>query len=106
MLELRGRLPVPRDDRPAILFGAHGVMILIEHRLDGEHHGCLQLQAGRGASPVQHAGRLVHLAADAMAAILSDDRVATLPGMALDGMAYGRKPRARTQRLDPFHMAS
>ena len=59
----------------------------IDHRLDGEEHAGLQLDAFAHAAIVQHVGMVVEGAAEAMAAEITDHRAAFGLGKALDGVA-------------------
>ena len=86
MFELGGELAVGGDHGPPIVLGADRRAALIEHGFYGEGHALLKHHARSGTAEMQHLGRLVHLAADAVAAVLAHHRIAGLLRMALDGV--------------------
>ena len=61
-----------------------GVVTQQEHRLDGDSHACPQHVTATGRAMVHDGRLLVHLAADAVSAILAYHLVAVRAGVALD----------------------
>ena len=75
----------------------------IDHRLDGEEHAGPQLRAGAGPADMDHLGRGMEIAAEAVAAEIADHAVAVALGKALDGMADVAEMVARLRLGDAAH---
>ncbi len=107
VLPLRRQRVVLGDDGPAIAEQLHVTPAGIDHRLDREGHARLELEPGARLAVVQYLRVLVEDAADAVAAVLTHDRIALGLDILLDGMcprSPSRRPGA-TCRM-PRHMAS
>src|SRR3546814_9665871 len=76
MFELGGKLAVARHDRPSVLLCRDLAAALVEHRLDGEDHALAQFHPRTRPAEMEDIRFLVHLAPDAMAAIVAHDRIA------------------------------
>src|SRR3546814_10724081 len=74
MFELGGKLAVARHDRPSVLLCRDLAAALVEHRLDGEDHALAQFHPRPRPAEMEDIRFLVHLAPDAMAAIVAHDR--------------------------------
>src|SRR6266567_736853 len=97
MLPLCRETVVGGDDGPPIGKATYPRLAGVDHRLDGEDHAGLKLEAGRRAAVVKNLRLLVKCAADAVAAKLAYDRIAVRLGVAL----YGRADVAEmSSRLD------
>lgn len=96
MLPLRGQLAVLGDRGPAVAEQAGLRAALVDHRLDGEDHAFLQLDAGTRTTVVEDLRLLVEHLADAMAAVFADHREAVLFRVLLDDFADIAQVRART----------
>src|SRR3546814_6465473 len=76
MFELGGKLAVARHDRPSVLLCSDLAAALVEHWLDGEDHALVQFHPRTRPAEMEDIRFLVHLAPDAMAAIVAHDRIA------------------------------
>src|SRR3546814_514720 len=100
VLPVHGTGAVGGHDRPAVLQypvvrgpGAH-------HRLDGQHHADLDLEAPARASGVQDVGCLVHGPPDAVAAVVLEDRETRGAHHALHGVTEVTEGAAGHDLLD------
>src|SRR5690606_29055751 len=89
-----------RDDRPAVGEELHFAPPRVDHRLDRDRHARNELLARAGTPVVQYLRILVKDAADAVAAILADDREALALDVALDRVPDVAEPGARPDRAD------
>ena len=100
MLPLGGQLAVLGDHGPAV--GQHLIMGFagVDHRLDGEHHAFLQLQAGAGLAVMQHLRIFVEHLADTVPAVLAHHGEALGLRQFLDGVADIAQAHAGPHHLD------
>src|SRR3954452_24623506 len=75
VLEVGGPGAVLGDHRPAVLELGGGRVADGHHRLDGQHQAGHELGTAAGPAVVEHVRVLVHLGADAVAAVVVDDAV-------------------------------
>src|SRR3546814_1913265 len=76
MFELGGKLAVARHVRPSVLLCRDLAAALVEHRLDGEDHALAQFHPRTRPAEMEDIRSLVHLAPDAMAALVAHYRIA------------------------------
>src|SRR5688572_4031980 len=88
------------DDGPAIAELSNARLAGVDHRLHGENHARLQLQARACAAVVQHLWLFVELPADPMTAELTHDREAVLFRMRLDRLSDVTQVGAGSHRTD------
>jgi len=85
------------DDRPAVGQAADAGLAGVDHRLDGEDHSGLQLEAGTGPAVMQHLRVLMELGADTVATEFAHHRETMSFGEFLDrGADVAQVPAGRT----------
>src|SRR5829696_350242 len=77
-LEMGGERPVLGVDRPVVAADPDGRAPYVDHRLDGQDHALLERRALARRPEVRDLRVLMHVAADAVADELADDRKALL----------------------------
>src|SRR5262245_2972597 len=89
-----------RDDGPAVSEQLHVAPPGVDHRFYGERHAGLEHEAGSRIAVVQDLRVLVEDPADAVSAILADDRIALAFDERLDRMPEVAEAGARPDRPD------
>ena len=100
VLKVSREAAVTRLDRPAVLQCLYRVLVLANHRLDGNAHAGHQPRTASGVAEVRYFGVLVQFFADTMADKAADDREAVLLDIGLYRMADIPYPVAATRHLN------